>query len=100
MFDFSNYSVKSKHHDSSNTLVVGKIKYEMNGAAVEVFVGLKPKMYSVLVSDSSEYKKVKGVNKNGVAKISHDEYKNSLLNNKCLRYSMNRIQSKDCRIRT
>ena len=29
------------------------------------------------------------------ATISYNEYKNVLLNKKCLRYSMNRIQSKD-----
>ena len=35
-------------------------------------------MYSILVSDSSEYEKAKGVNKNIVAKIGHSEYKNVL----------------------
>ena len=30
-----------------------------------------------------------------VATISHNEYKDVLLNNKCIRHSMNRIQSKD-----
>ena len=35
-----------------------------------------------------------------LATISFNEYKNVLLNNRCLRNSMNRIQSKDHRIRT
>ena len=39
-------------------------------------------MYSILVSDSSEYEKAKGVNKNIVAKIGHSEYKNVFLNKK------------------
>ena len=34
-----------------------------------------------------EHKKVKGVNKNAVATISHNEYKDILLNNKCIRES-------------
>ena len=34
------------------------------------------------------------------ARISHNEYKDVLLNKKCLRHSMNRIHSKDQRIRT
>ena len=68
--------------------------------AIKEFVGLKPKMYSFLVDDSSEHKKAKGVNKNVVAIISHSEYKDVLLNKKCLRHSMNRIQSKDHRIGT
>ena len=59
LFDFSNYSSKSKYHDNSNKLVVGKMKDETVGVAIEVFVGLKPKMYSYLVDDISEHEKVK-----------------------------------------
>ena len=40
------------------------------------------------------------MNKNVVATIGHNEYKNVLLNNKCIRHSLNRIQSKDHRIGT
>ena len=40
------------------------------------------------------------MNKNIVATISHNEYKDNLLNKKCLRHSINRIQSKDHRIGT
>ena len=39
-----------------------------------------------------------GLNRNVVATISHNEYKNVFLNNICLRYSMNRMQSKNDRI--
>ena len=95
MFDFSNYSTRSKYYDNSNKLVVGKMKDETTGVAVEEFVRLKPKMYSYFVNDNSEYKKAKGVNRNVVAGISHNEYKDVLLNKKYLRHSMNRIQSKD-----
>ena len=45
-------------------------------------------------------KKAKSVNRNVVAKISHNECKDVLLNNKCIRHSMNRTQSWDHRIRT
>ena len=67
--------------------------------AIEEFVELKAKMYSFLV-DSSEHKKAKCVNKNVVAIIHHNEYKDVLLNKKCVRHSMNRIQSKGQRIGT
>ena len=70
MFDFSNYSLKSKYYDDSNKLVVGKIKNETGRATIKEFVGLKPKMYSFLVDDSSEHKKAKGINKNFVEKIN------------------------------
>ena len=42
----------------------------------------------------------KGVNKNVLATINHNEYKNVSLNKKLLRHSMNRIQSKSYRIGT
>ena len=99
MFDFSNYSTKSKYYNNSNKLVIGKMKHETRGVAIEEFVQLKPKMYSFLV-DNSEPKKAKGVNKNVAATISHNEYKDVLLTNTCIRQSMNRIQSKDHRIGT
>ena len=48
MFGLSNYSTKSKYYDNSNKLVVGKMKDETAGIAIQEFVGLKPKMYSYL----------------------------------------------------
>ena len=69
------------------------------GIATEEFVRLKPKMYSFLV-DNSERKKAKGVNRNVVATISHNEYKDVLLNNKCIRHSVNKIKDKEHIIRT
>ena len=61
---------------------------------------MKPQLDSFLVDDSSEHKKTNDVNKNVVATISYNEYKDVLLNNKCLRHSMHRIQRKIHRIRT
>ena len=52
---------------------------ETGGVAVEEFCGLKSKMYSLLVDDNSERKKAKGMNKNVVTTISHNEYKDVLL---------------------
>ena len=37
------------------------------------------------------------MNKNVVATTGHNEYKDVLLNNKCIRHPINRIQSKDHR---
>ena len=59
---------------------------------------MNQKIIRILVDDNSELKKAKVVNKNVVAIISHNEYIAALLNNKCLRQSMNRIQSKNHRI--
>ena len=124
MLDFSNYSTKSKDYNNSNKLVIGKMKDETGGVAIEEFVGLKPKMYSFLVGNNKnkkgkglmkpetggvaieefvglkpkmysflagndEYKNGNSFNKNVVATISHNEYKDVLLNKKCIRHSMN-----------
>ena len=48
----------------------------------------------------SEHKKATGVNKNVAATISHNEYKDILLNNKCIKHLMNGIQRKGYRIGT
>ena len=73
-FDFSNYSTKSKYYDNSNKLVISKMKNQTAGVTIKEFVELKPKMYSFSV-DNSEHKKAKGVNRNVVATISHNGYK-------------------------
>ena len=57
-------------------------------------------MYSFLVDDNSEPKKAKCVNRNVDTTVSHNEYKDVLLNNKYLRLSMNRNRAKDQRIKT
>ena len=75
------------------------MKDEIGGVAIEEFVRLKSKMYSFLV-DSSQHKKAKGVNRNVVATTSHNECKDVLLNNECIRHLMNRIQGKEHRIGT
>ena len=52
MFDFSNYSTKSKYHDDLNKLLTGKMKDETGGVSIEEFVRLKPKMY-LFLADSN-----------------------------------------------
>ena len=74
------------------------MKDEITGVAVKEMFRLKPEMYSFSVEDNIEHRKAKGINV--VATISHDEYKDLLLNNKCLRYSINRIQNKNLKIGT
>ena len=63
--------------------------------AIEEFFRLKPKMYWYLVDDKSEPERAKDLNKSVGPTISHNEYKDVLLNKKCLRHSMNMIQNKD-----
>ena len=72
------------------------MKDETRSVAIEEFVRLEPKMYSFLV-DNSDYKKSEGVKRKVFAIISQNDYKDVLLNNRCIRYSINKIQSKDRR---
>ena len=58
------------------------MKDETGEVATEELVWLKPKTYPLLLDDSSEYKKAKGVSKNVAEKITHSEYKDVLLNKK------------------
>ena len=95
MFDFGYYSSKPIYYDDSKALVVVKIKDSMSGIAIKQLVVLKPKLYLILVTDSSEFKKAKSINKNVIAKTSNNQYKHVLLNKKYLNHAMNRIQSKN-----
>ena len=85
MYDFSDYSTKSKYYDYSNKLVIGKMKDKTGSVAIEKFVELKSKMHEFLLYDNSEDEKAKGMNRNVVEKITHKEHKNVFLNNKYLR---------------
>jgi hypothetical protein len=61
---------------------------------VAEFVGLRPKMNSILKSDSKELKKAKGVKKNVVKKqICHQQYKESLFEKKVFHHGMNSLRS-------
>ena len=63
------------------------MKEEIAGVAIEEFVD------EYLVDDNSDHRKTKGVNKNVVATISHNEYKDVLLDKNCLKHSMNSVVS-------
>ena len=68
MFDFSNYSTKSKCYADLNKLVIGKMKYQTGSVAIEEFVGLNSKIYSSFI-DNSEYIITKDKNRNVIATI-------------------------------
>ena len=74
------------------------MKDEKGGASIKDIAGSKPKVYSFLIDRSSKHKQAKGGNKNVIATINDNEYKDVSLNKKCLRHSTNRIKSKDYRI--
>ena len=93
MLDFRNFSKDSKFYDIQNEIVVGKIKVVNKGFSINKFVGLKPKMYSMLSDDCKESSTVTGVN---IA----TEFRETLFDKKVVRHKMKRIQSKRHKPRT
>ena len=94
LFDFSDYPLDSKFFDPVNKNAISKMKDEFKGRKISEFIGLKSKMYSLIIVDDEEVTKAKRVNK----KIRHKEFVNVLLNKKVTRHNMKRIQSKLHRI--
>ena len=94
MFDFSDYPRDSKFFDPANKNVIGKMKGEFKGKIISEFVGLKPKMYSLVDVDVEESKIAKGVNRGVVRGVSHKEFVDVLFGGKLIKHKMNRIQSK------
>ena len=94
LFDFSNYPQDPNFLNPVNKNVIGKMKDEVKGKIIIEFVGLKSKMYSLIVTGSEEIKKAKGVDLNIVKNIRHKEYVDVLLNKYFIRHTMKRIQSK------
>ena len=92
--DFSDYPEDSKFFDPANKKVIGEMKDEVKGKIISEFVGLKSKMYSLIVASDEEIKKAKRVHKNVVKHIRHKEYIDVLFNKHIINHKMKRIQSK------
>ena len=76
------------------------MKDKVKGKIISEFVGLKSKMYSLVIVNNEEIKKAKCVNKSVVKNIRHKEYVDVLSNKNLTRHEMKRIQSKLHRIGT
>jgi hypothetical protein len=80
-FDFSEYARTSPFYSDENKLVVGKMKDEYKGVVIKSFVGLAPKMYSILTVENKEKKTAKGVPRSTLAKtITHTDYETQVTN--------------------
>ena len=70
------------------------MKDEFKGRIISQLIGLKSKMYSLIILDDEEVAKAKEVNK----KIKHKEFVDFLFNKIVIRHNMKRIKSKLHRI--
>ena len=79
LFDLSNYPKDSPYRDDTNKKVLGKFKDECDGKSPSEFVGLRPKMYSLLIAGADKREKEKLTAK-GIAtsykknKLKHADY--------------------------
>ena len=93
-YDFSDYPKDHQLYDESNKRVIGKTKDECAGVSIAEYIGLRPKLYSVLRSDEQLIKKAKGVKKYVINKqILFNDYKEALFDKKKYTHSMNMLRS-------
>ena len=90
-FDLSNYSKNCKYFYNDNKKVLCKIKDEYRRNAPKEFIGLIPKMYSILDTKNNEKSTHKGHN----SYIKYGEFCDTLFNKKVLRHKMRGIKSKN-----
>jgi len=75
--------------------VVGKFKDECNGRTITEFVGLRPKIYSILEVNGDNIRKANGVQKTVVKKdLRHELYKQCLDEHKEMKHKQIVIRSR------
>ena len=95
-FDNSDYSEYSPFFYKTNKKVIGKFKDESAGIPITEFVGLKSKMYSYMKDNQKGGKTAKGIKKNVIKNnIMHDDYKETLFNNKQMYHKIKTIRSEN-----
>ena len=89
--NLAKYEVDSK---KGLILELGKFKDEAAGVPICEFVGLRSKMYSYIKDNQKGGKTAKGIKKNVIKKdIQHENYKETLFNNKQMYHKMKTIRS-------
>jgi RNase P subunit RPR2 len=100
-FDTSDYPKDHPNYSPINCKVIGKFKDECNGVAPIEFVGLRSKMYSLLLPDGKEKSTAKGINKNFARKhIKHTLYRDCLFDECTTTASYHQIGSDNHQIST
>ena len=95
-FDNSDYPESSPYFNKTNKKVIGKFKDEAAGVPICEFVGLRSKMYSYIKDNKKGGKTAKGIKKNVIKEdIKHEDYKDTLLNNKEMYHKMKTIRSEN-----
>ena len=94
LYDTSDYPREHPLHSTANKKVLGKMKDECAGRPIDEYVGLRPKMYSLLEANGDNIKKAKGVKRYVVEKhIRHKQYRKALIAKKTYRHGMDVLRS-------
>ena len=94
LYDTSDYPKDSRLHSTVNKKVLGKMKDECAGRPIAEYIGLRPKMYSILEAGGKNIKKAKGVKKTVVKKhIRHEQYKEALFRKQTFHHGMDVLRS-------
>ena len=95
-FDNSDHPESSPYFDKTNKKVIGKFKDEAAGVPICEFVGLRSKVYSYMKDNQTGGKTAKGIKKNVIKNdIKHENYKQTLLENKQMYHKMKTIRSRN-----
>ena len=91
-YDTSNYPKDHPLYSATNKKVLGKMKDECGGDAIQEVVAVRSKMYSVL--SKKNIRKAKGVKKNVIEKeITHEHYKEALFGRRQFMHKMKILRS-------
>ena len=78
LYDFSNYPADHPNFSTDHKKLVGYMKDETEGNPVREFVGVRPKVYSMICEKNDGRKFAnKGIQRN--ISVSHEKYKNCVL---------------------
>ena len=93
-FDNSDYAKDNPYFDPTNKKVIDKFKDEAAGVPFVEFIGRRSKMYSYVKDNGKNEKTAKGIRKYVIKKnIAHQDYKDTLQNNKQTYYTIKTIRS-------
>lgn len=96
LFDNSDYPKDNKYFSTTNKKVIGKFKDESSSVPITEFIGLRSKMYSYIKENQQVGKTAKGIKKNIIKnQIKHENYKETLFDNKQLYHQMKTIRSEN-----
>ena len=99
LYDTSDYPKDHPLHSAANKKVLRKMKDECAGRPIAEYVGLRPKMYSILEASGDCIMKAKGVKKAVVKKhIRHEQYREALFKKKTFRHGMDVLRAERHRI--